>query len=259
MPIELLNDIKKRGLIMADIYAFDVQNIHDYRVGLEKTGYADIYEFQSVKLPFEHTWFEFKTESGKRVGFYCRDIGNKINVVAYDSGHGGCGILSADVAVNADYTLTDLGGGRTGLLNVTWHDDILNLMWRSGSVKGADKLKHQIAGLFLNVLYALNFLACKNVKQNIINQSSNRATRRQYGVAFTEKYHVLTISKISKNSSCDVGYGLPKSLHICRGHFREYKDKPLFGKYYGRFWVPSHTKGNPETGIITKDYKVNAR
>jgi hypothetical protein len=46
--------------------------------------------------------------------------------------------------------------------------------------------------------------------------------------------------------------------HDCRGHVREYgiggKGK-LFGKYTGRFWVPPHSRGSKEEGIIEKNYE----
>jgi hypothetical protein len=38
--------------------------------------------------------------------------------------------------------------------------------------------------------------------------------------------------------------GLAKAMHICRGHFRDYREgRGLFGKYHGEFWQPAHVKG----------------
>lgn len=46
-------------------------------------------------------------------------------------------------------------------------------------------------------------------------------------------------------------------LHLVRGHFATYTEqKPLFGKYAGRFWVPTHVRGSAEVGLIGKDYEV---
>jgi hypothetical protein len=52
--------------------------------------------------------------------------------------------------------------------------------------------------------------------------------------------------------------GLKRALHICRGHFATYsEDRPLFGKYTGQFWKPSHVRGAAEFGLIQKDYNVH--
>ena len=46
--------------------------------------------------------------------------------------------------------------------------------------------------------------------------------------------------------------------HVCRGHFREYTaDKPLFGRYVGRVWVPAHMRGNKSKGEVIKKYEVS--
>lgn len=49
-------------------------------------------------------------------------------------------------------------------------------------------------------------------------------------------------------------------FHICRGSFAEYTaEKPLFGKYTGRFWRPAHVKGSKEVGEVVKEYDVGPR
>lgn len=51
--------------------------------------------------------------------------------------------------------------------------------------------------------------------------------------------------------------GLKKALHICRGHFANYSpEHPLFGKYVGQFWKPSHVRGSIGSGAVVKDYKI---
>lgn len=47
------------------------------------------------------------------------------------------------------------------------------------------------------------------------------------------------------------------ALHICKGHFRVYtEERPLFGKIACRIWVPNHLRGDPEKGILIKDYEA---
>lgn len=48
-------------------------------------------------------------------------------------------------------------------------------------------------------------------------------------------------------------------MHLVRGHFKVYgKDgrKKMFGKYTRSVWCPPHVRGNPEAGVIEKDYEL---
>lgn len=45
-------------------------------------------------------------------------------------------------------------------------------------------------------------------------------------------------------------------LHICRGHFKDFREKGLFGKLHGLYWWESQLRGNPERGRVHKDYAV---
>jgi hypothetical protein len=52
--------------------------------------------------------------------------------------------------------------------------------------------------------------------------------------------------------------GLPKALHICRGHFKDYRRSGLFGKHQGLYWFDMHVRGTAERGVVVKDYAVQA-
>jgi len=45
-------------------------------------------------------------------------------------------------------------------------------------------------------------------------------------------------------------------LHLVRGHLRTYKDKGLFGRYFGTYFIPSHARGDIENGEVIKTYKL---
>ena len=45
--------------------------------------------------------------------------------------------------------------------------------------------------------------------------------------------------------------------HLCRGHFKAYTlERPLFGRYSGRFWWSPHVRGNEAQGVVLKDYEL---
>lgn len=56
------------------------------------------------------------------------------------------------------------------------------------------------------------------------------------------------------------GGGGSNPLHLVRGHFAHYTDEhPLFGKYPGTFWRPSHFAGNRNDGMTRKTYHIQPK
>lgn len=120
---------------------------------------------------------------------------------------------------------------------------------------------HRILGGHLYIAYlAMSLMDCKNVelRERSEDGPSAKWLRRQKLPAI--RYRVLDIEpmrKVLRTEGDMETNGLKKALHICRGHFSTYtEEKPLFGKYVGRYWVPSHTRGSLEHGAVVKDYRV---
>jgi ribosomal protein S19 len=72
------------------------------------------------------------------------------------------------------------------------------------------------------------------------------------------KYHILnvTLPNSRKTYINSPKTGKTVRVHMCRGHYRHYVDKGLFGKYYGRFWIQDHVRGNKKKGMLVKDYNI---
>lgn len=110
-------------------------------------------------------------------------------------------------------------------------------------------------------LYAFALLNCKNTIEEKRTFTVSPATRRQYRIKPSDSrvdYHILRLDTKTRERAeeREEGGGPEKPLHICRGHFRTYtKDAPMFGKYTGTYWIPAHTRGNPDKGISLKDYE----
>ena len=112
---------------------------------------------------------------------------------------------------------------------------------------------------------AIAFMNCKNV---VLVDSPpapklSRAHQKRHGVPLitykTLRVKPVTLSHYLKEAeSVDKAVGgqaLP--LHITRGHFKDYRDgKGLFGKYQGLFWWDQHVRGDPDNGVVLKDYRV---
>jgi hypothetical protein len=120
-------------------------------------------------------------------------------------------------------------------------------------------LKRSLFPLFL----AVGFMNCKNVAlRSVAPDPAPNRERLKVGLKPFLRYHVLDIEPMKtvlRTEGQVETQGLQKALHIVRGHFATYSpERPLFGKVAGTFWVPSHTRGSLEHGIVAKDYRVGA-
>lgn len=116
-------------------------------------------------------------------------------------------------------------------------------------------------------LFANSLLHCKNIRQveHVFDKKEDRESRKRTHKkkeALT-KYYILDIEPIkskTKGMADQVETDeekLQRACHICRGHFRDYIDKGLFGKYYGTFYIPWHVRGNKQNGEVEKDYRID--
>lgn len=110
---------------------------------------------------------------------------------------------------------------------------------------------------------ALSFMNCKNVRK-VINEPDaplSRKFEKRHGRPLQRFYtlQIEAMGEILRKEGKSEETGLRKALHICRGHFSDYSEgKGLFGKYHGRYWVPSHIRGKRAFGTVEKDYEVGS-
>lgn len=74
-------------------------------------------------------------------------------------------------------------------------------------------------------------------------------------------YRVLNIEPMKRVLRSEGGLeeaGPRVALHICRGHFKDYRDGPgLFGKHKSVYWWEGSVRGSLVRGKVEKDYQVN--
>lgn len=133
----------------------------------------------------------------------------------------------------------------------------------SDDVRLGQALSETLTGSLYAALLALSFLHCKNVELCEGNPSRKAIlnVHRAFGRAVT-RYKILKIGpleEIIRQRTDDQPTGVKRALHICRGHFKDYRkadSKPLFGKYRGIwFWGPQ-TRGTSNVGTVVKDYDL---
>jgi hypothetical protein len=106
---------------------------------------------------------------------------------------------------------------------------------------------------------ATSLLNCKNTStaDHGPPPKLNKAYRRRHGRPLVS-FKTLTVTPLTPRRASNritAGTGEPKALHLCRGHFKDYrKSHGLFGKYRGLFWWDMHARGALEHGAVVKDY-----
>jgi hypothetical protein len=119
-----------------------------------------------------------------------------------------------------------------------------------------------LLGYIAEALLAVSFAHCRNVQ--LVDAAPSRQVRRAalrtqqpclvYKTLVIDPAHPVVRHEQRRVQS---GEQVPKALHLVRGHFAVYTDeKPLFGRYSGRFFIPMHTRGTLRGGLVVKDYAV---
>lgn len=110
-------------------------------------------------------------------------------------------------------------------------------------------------------LLAISFLHCKNVHlaEHVVERPLARKYRERHGIA-PANYKTLVIEPLKQilRSEGRAGeVGLAKAMHICRGHFRDYREgRGLFGKYHQLVWTPSIIRGTRGGGPPPREIEV---
>lgn len=114
---------------------------------------------------------------------------------------------------------------------------------------------------------ALRLLSCKNIVTADASDEYNQPEKWRRRMKQPKlQYKVLKVYAPGKKIEDAVplvsrnGNETIMPHHYCRGHFATYtEEKPLFGKYSGKFWIPAHVRGSVKNGAVVKDYCVIER
>lgn len=255
---------------------FKIQNVADYSWADPKffeAGYLE--NCFSYRLPFPVVWFEF--QSPKIASFADRmscgalawieeyeSSGRAFNVLSFFDFRGQIGCLGGIcLLINESYKAIP-----DSVFLLRRPDELVRVLgFRFREPTGKDVTdelpdeKFSVANLPI-ITTALNFLHCRNVDiveshipEKLIRANIKRGKERPY----FEKYYTLAIEPMKQILNTEgqaQSVGIRKAFHICRGHFKTYGEKPLFGRVRGTFWTPAHVRGSVERGVIKKDYEI---
>jgi hypothetical protein len=107
---------------------------------------------------------------------------------------------------------------------------------------------------------ALLFLNCKNIGLETVVAKPKKIKwwLKKSKPIKPYEYKILILKPIGKKQEAKAAQGLwNQKLHTCMGHWKIYtKEKPLFGKYVGKYWWQSMFRGDKTKGVIDKDYLI---
>lgn len=168
-----------------------------------------------------------------------------------------CDYLDADgkpiierrqVLSNAPNVMDELAGGRLDTQTMEYLTGIGDL----------------VTSELLPLAFAISLLHCKNTTVQVqeVPERLQKARQRR-GRPPLFRYHMLEIEpmrRILRSEGRSRETGLRRAMHICRGHFKDYREKGLFGKetHKGIYWWDMHVRGSAKEGVVAKDYKVKA-
>lgn len=108
---------------------------------------------------------------------------------------------------------------------------------------------------------AVSFLHCKNVhtESKYPELKVSRKFQKKTGKPLTS-FKVLEIEpmkRILRHEGQSESTGLKKALHVCRGHFKDYREHGI-GRYHakGLWWWDAQVRGTISEGVADKDYDV---
>lgn len=114
---------------------------------------------------------------------------------------------------------------------------------------------------YFPLLLAICFMHCQNVSLTHVEPPKNLSRKRKKKTGHDlVKHYVLNIEPMKQvlHTEGNMGtVGLRRALHICRGHFKDYRHgQGLFGKHKGLYWFNMHAKGTQEKGRVEKEYRI---
>lgn len=118
-----------------------------------------------------------------------------------------------------------------------------------------------IAVLSFPMAFAFSLMHCKNVTLDDIHIPYKVATKRQKKGIPTITFKTLVIDPMRRQTKRESAEGdeidtVKKALHVCRGHFKDYRQSGLFGKLFDIYWWEQHLRGSSDNGVVVKDYAV---
>ena len=230
-------------------------------------GFVAPLSFYDLRLPFGEMLISFIDVAGDKAGvliYPYEKYADKLDIGIYDIEPGSYVLEYVGIKRDTFYTVT---------MKSVFQFESVGIMCFKGAVDIAldeelscnfdDENRHFLTFGATVMIALLLLLECKNIslkKHDAPVAGKEREFLRLNGVPCSDDFYTLCVKIGGKEYAYGGDESTPfaKRMHLCRGHFSNYtEERPLFGKYVGRYWIPDHMRGNPELGTIEKDYLVD--
>lgn len=263
-------------LPIAEVFMID--NVADYFFTNGKEMLDLNKDFPNTFPPFENMWTEWRYPSGKvneniiPLSYQKRAFCNAgVHFISHTSGDGDEIERSVWAGLYLEWHKGIIRGPVGFFKYITDYNGVIKENSAQMRMPGFDPylpnapapfLFRLITILFFPSMLAISLLHCKNVtiEPNYPPAALNKSYQKKHGRPMV-KYYTLNIKpmkEVLRREGNSETTGLKHALHICRGHFKDYSDKGLFGKYKGMYWWDSHVRGTVEQGAVIKDYNIKA-
>lgn len=245
--------------LLEDAEIINIQNVWDYVLSINDTASPSNPvewkwdDFPNLAPPFETFFMEFQFTTGYRGGclFHASEDDNKwlMSVSYFQEQYYG----DRKVCVPGPHMLR-LEIDKSGrLLEIGKRSPVF---WKESDLPTNEDWLWFDTRVEVPVFLAISFLHCKNVVLEE-HHPSVPGKRNRHGPHITFKtLNIKPMQKVLRDEGNAETTGLKMALHICRGHFKTFSGKGLFGKYTGTYWWDSQVRGKAESGIVIKDYEV---
>lgn len=259
-------------IMQPELPVIDVTNVSDYYYTSEQEYWDPRHDFPNLAPPYQAAWFESKMQ--RRI--HSKECGDTDVAALVPHGRTGVLIHALDPSTQQfegkppegtkwvlwcelyiDFGkrgVTCEGPHGSMFLCVSAEGAILETPWMQSFVDDVHGdpamlglMRSQMTWLYPTFL-AISFMHCRNVAlvDNKVPKPLAKKYRERTGVE-PVAYKTLVIEPLKQILRRDGGsdkVGIQRALHICRGHFKDYREgRGLFGRYHQMVWQPSVVRG----------------
>jgi len=267
MKSRLFNAIKQSSKeefsLLSKAQIFNIDNVAEYYWQSPQENWHIEKDFPILTLPFDTCYFEYRMPEGQN------DVLQNCGILAQKGLRVSSG-TSIDFLV---YFTTQKAYFYAGAVTLIIDDkgmsvpipghEPLSMAFYMPEEYVNENTREQMQDNLSTALHpcwlAISFLHCKNVTIEQRGAGLNFGRRKRHEPNI--RYHVLVIEpmkKILKTEGRSDEVGIKRALYICRGHFKDFRETGLFGKFRDIYWWNPQVRGKVENGIVLKDYNVDA-